>query len=85
MQGIYYALPIVATSVGGLSESVVDGVNGFVVPAGDSAALAGAITRFFEEGREPGFRAAAAEARERLSWPALVTLIEEVSHELTGV
>lgn len=33
-------LPIVATDVGGVSELVEDGVNGFLVPAGNQAALA---------------------------------------------
>ncbi len=39
------ALPVVATDVGGNAEAVEDGVNGFIVPAEDSAALAEAICR----------------------------------------
>jgi glycosyltransferase involved in cell wall biosynthesis len=37
--------PVVATAVGGVAEIVVDGVNGLLVPAGDSRALAGAMVR----------------------------------------
>ncbi len=38
-------LPVVATDVGGVAESVVDGITGFVVPAGDGMRLVDAIVR----------------------------------------
>ena len=38
-------LPVVATAVGGVTESVVDGTTGFVVPAGDATRLVDAIVR----------------------------------------
>jgi glycosyltransferase involved in cell wall biosynthesis len=37
--------PVVATRVGGLTESVLDGVTGFLVPPRDVAALAAAIAK----------------------------------------
>ena len=37
--------PVAATSVGGLSECVVEGVNGALAPPGDPEAFAGAIER----------------------------------------
>jgi glycosyltransferase involved in cell wall biosynthesis len=37
--------PIVASDIGGLSDVVADGETGLLVPAGDRAALAAAITR----------------------------------------
>jgi L-malate glycosyltransferase len=37
------SLPVVATDVGGNAEAVLDGVNGFIVPTEDPAALAAAI------------------------------------------
>ncbi len=37
--------PVVASRVGGLAESVVDGVDGFLVPPEDPAALAAALAR----------------------------------------
>jgi glycosyltransferase involved in cell wall biosynthesis len=43
LEGMAAAKPIVATDVGDNSVAVADGINGFVVPAGDSAALAKAI------------------------------------------
>ncbi|MBX3141209.1 MAG: glycosyltransferase [Trueperaceae bacterium] len=39
------AMPIVATNVGGNSEIVHDGMNGFLVPSSDPSALAGAMRR----------------------------------------
>ena len=36
-------LPIIATSVGGIPEQVEDGVNGLMVPPGDSAAIVTAV------------------------------------------
>jgi glycosyltransferase involved in cell wall biosynthesis len=82
MLAIHHGLPIIATTVGGLAETVRDGANGLIVPPADAEALAGAIRRYLEEGLEASMRAEAARARERLSWPALVAIIEEISHEL---
>lgn len=41
--------PIVTTDVPGCRETVLDGVNGFLVPPRDPPALAGALARFVEE------------------------------------
>ena len=41
--------PIITTDTPGCRETVVEGVNGFLVPAKDSAALAGAMERFIDE------------------------------------
>ena len=46
-------LPVVATAVGGNGEQVQDGVTGFLVPAGDSQALAEPISALV---RDPGQR-----------------------------
>jgi glycosyltransferase involved in cell wall biosynthesis len=43
------SLPIVATDVGGNAEAVEDGVNGFMVPSEDPAALADAIVRLLSD------------------------------------
>jgi glycosyltransferase involved in cell wall biosynthesis len=40
LEAMRCALPVVATQVGGLSEIVVDGCTGFLVPAGDWQAIA---------------------------------------------
>ena len=41
--------PVLATRVGGVAEVVQDGVNGLLVDAGDSAALAASIRRYFDD------------------------------------
>jgi glycosyltransferase involved in cell wall biosynthesis len=38
-------LPCVATAVGGVGEAVLDGHTGYVVPAGETAALSAAMSR----------------------------------------
>ena len=45
---------MIATRVGGVPEIVTDGENGLLVPAGDVAALAAAITRYLGD---PSLRA----------------------------
>ena len=45
LESIAMGLPCVATDVPGCREAVVDGVNGLLVPARDSVALASAIDR----------------------------------------
>ena len=45
VEAMHARRPVVATAVQGLTETVTDGVTGLHVPAGDAAALAGAIRR----------------------------------------
>ena len=45
LEAMSYGLPIVATPVGGIPEAVVNGVNGFLIPYGDTRRLAMAIGR----------------------------------------
>lgn len=42
-------VPVIATSVGGISELVADGVTGLLVPAGDSLMLAASIERLLSD------------------------------------
>lgn len=73
-------LPVVATRVGGTSETVVDGVTGYLVSPGDSAAIASAITELLAD---PGRRVAMGRAGRRFvedtyQWDNCVTSMLEV-------
>jgi phosphatidylinositol alpha 1,6-mannosyltransferase len=49
VESLAVGTPVLATSVGGVAEVVVDGENGLLVHPGDPAALAAAIRRYFDE------------------------------------
>jgi glycosyltransferase involved in cell wall biosynthesis len=49
VEALAVGTPVLATRVGGVAEVVHDGVNGLLVPAGDPAALASSIRRFFDD------------------------------------
>jgi glycosyltransferase involved in cell wall biosynthesis len=57
-------VPVVATPVGGIRETVVDGETGLLVPTGDPRALAAAIRRLLDD--RPAAEAMAAEAKRRV-------------------
>jgi glycosyltransferase involved in cell wall biosynthesis len=57
-------VPVVATPVGGIRETVVDGETGLLVPTGDPPALAAAIRRLLED--RVAADAMAAEAKRRV-------------------
>lgn len=48
MEAMASGRPVIATRVGGVAELVEDGVSGFLVPPGNAAALAAAITKLAE-------------------------------------
>jgi len=67
--------PVVATSVGGIPEQIIDGQTGFLAPAGDADSLACHLLRLL---KEPGCcsrmgEAAAIDAKERFTLTRMVT------------
>lgn len=49
IEAMALARPVVLSDVGGMPEQIVDGESGLVVPAGDSTALANALTRLIQD------------------------------------
>jgi glycosyltransferase involved in cell wall biosynthesis len=81
---VAYALgsPVIATRVGGLTETVREGETGLTVPPEDPVALAAAIVRFFAEGLGERMRGPIATLRERHSWDALARATVEFVDDL---
>ena len=76
-------VPVVATAVGGIRETVVDGETGLLVPTGDPAALAVAIRRLLED--RASAQAMAAEARRRVRERFSVDRMVEETLRLYGI
>jgi glycosyltransferase involved in cell wall biosynthesis len=65
MESMARAVPVVATAVGGVPELVRDGIDGLLVPYGDTAAMATAILWMIEHPEER--RAMGASGRARIA------------------
>ena len=81
---VAYALgvPVITTDVGGLAETVTDGVTGLVVPPADPQALGDAVVRFFEQGMAARMRPHLEALRRTHSWEALAGQALELVDEL---
>ncbi|MBI3649883.1 MAG: glycosyltransferase [Acidobacteria bacterium] len=67
------ALPVIASTAGGLAETVLDEVNGLLFPPGDAAALAQQLIHYFRDNLGAKF---AAQLRQQETLQAPCTLIE---------
>ncbi len=73
--------PVIATSVGGLKEVVIDGVSGIIVSPENAQALSNAVIRFYEQGLEARLSSGAHEEKKKYSWDRMVEAIEELARE----
>ncbi len=65
--------PVIATDVGGLSEIIIDGVNGYIVEPENPQELADAILRFYQNNDEEKFSANVKFAVGKYSWGKFVS------------
>jgi glycosyltransferase involved in cell wall biosynthesis len=86
LQAMAASVPVVATDTGGVSEVVVDGVSGRLVPTGNPGAAAEAILAMAADGAAR--RRYTLEARSRLGGEfdnrRMVSQIEEIYDEILG-
>jgi glycosyltransferase involved in cell wall biosynthesis len=73
-------VPVVGTAVGGLTETVVDGLTGDLVPPRDPRALGGAVRRLVNDKvRRFAYATAALDrARQAYSWKRVATQVASV-------
>jgi glycosyltransferase involved in cell wall biosynthesis len=85
LESMRFGRPVVATAVGGSPEAVEDGVTGLLVPRGDAAALAAAVSGLLRDPERRARMGAAAAARaatvfdERRLAPALLDAYESLA------
>lgn len=68
LTAFHFARPVIASTVGGLPEIIVEGENGMLIPPEDAGALAAAVDAFFTKGDRGRMEEAAAESAARYSW-----------------
>jgi glycosyltransferase involved in cell wall biosynthesis len=84
MESMARAIPVVATAVGGVAELVNDGIDGLLVPYGDTAAMATSILWMIEhpdERQAMGANGRARIARE-FSTERMVSATQDVYDEM---
>jgi D-inositol-3-phosphate glycosyltransferase len=81
---VAYALgsPVVATRVGGITETVREGETGLTCPPEDPDALARVLVRFFAEGLRERMAAPIAALKQQHSWEALARSTVDLIGEL---
>ncbi len=79
LESMAMGTPVIASRVGGLAHLVVDGVNGFLVPAGDATALAEHIAGLLDcEGCRAELSEQAQLYAQGYAWPHIVARMLEV-------
>ena len=76
---IHFEKPILSTNVGGLPETTIDGVSGYLVPV-DEAQIAMRIMEHFGSGQPNDFTKGIQKLKEAFSWPTFVQKTIETIH-----
>jgi glycosyltransferase involved in cell wall biosynthesis len=87
LEAMACGVPIIGTAVGGLTEAVVDGLTGDLVPARDPRALGGALRRLVNDKvRRFAYATAALDrARQAYSWKRVAAQVGSVYSTVTGL
>ena len=79
LEAMSYGVPVIGSDLGGITDIVVDGKTGLLVPPQDSAALAAALERLATDrdlARRLG-EAGGSHVRRHFSWPAIIAQWEQ--------
>jgi D-inositol-3-phosphate glycosyltransferase len=87
LEAMACGVPIVGTTAGGLTETVVDGLTGDLVPARDPRALGGALRRLVNDKvRRFAYATAAVDrARQAYSWKRVAAQVGSVYQTVSGL
>ncbi|WP_250037501.1 glycosyltransferase [Paractinoplanes maris] len=87
LEAMACGVPVVATEVGGLADTVVDGITGDLVPPRDPAQLGAALRRLVgDEVRRLSYAAAAVDrALHSYAWPRIADRLAQVYASVAGV
>jgi D-inositol-3-phosphate glycosyltransferase len=86
LEAMACGVPVIGTSVGGINETVVDGLTGDLVPARDPRALGGALRRLINDKvRRFAYATAALDrARQAYSWKRVAAQVGSVYSAVAG-
>lgn len=76
LEGLFTGLPIVSTPIGGADEAIEHGVNGYLVPHGDTGEMVDAITRLADDASLR--RAMGQASRERAQWFTIERMVDGI-------